>query len=176
MELGVDDGVVVGDTTDESDGVARSGQIAMAGGPSEGEKDIKFSRKYRSCGVDTHRGDSGMNNMLIPRMAAQTRLMPTTVLHDAAPERLRVPNDIKSSEGVKQNKLRRRSARYLQATRIPNVIKSWYVAVFVPRIWGGAVSAWYIGTAAESPPTPRPAMRRPTETDNVNHMWSGKQI
>lgn len=176
MELGVDDGVVVRDTTDESDGVARSGQITMAGGPSKEERDMNFSRRFSSCEMDTHRGDSGMNNMLIPRMAAQTRLMPTTVLHDAAPERLRVPNDIKSSEGVKQNKLRMRSARYLQATRIPNVIKSWYVAVFVPRIWGGAVSAWYIGTAAESPPTPRPAMRRPTETDNVNHMKSGKQI
>ena len=33
----------------------------------------------------------------------------------------------------------------VQATRIPSVINSWYVAVSVPRIWGGAVSAWYYG-------------------------------
>lgn len=55
-------------------------------------------------------------------------------------------------------------------------MKSWYVAVFVPRIWGGAVSAWYIGTAAESPPTPRPATRRPTATETISFMRMEKRF
>lgn len=44
LELGVDDGVVVGDAADEGDGVARSGQIAMARGPPKEEEDMSFSR------------------------------------------------------------------------------------------------------------------------------------
>lgn len=52
LELGVDDGVVVGDAADEGDGVARSGQIAMARGPPKEEEDMSFSRCYRSCGMD----------------------------------------------------------------------------------------------------------------------------
>jgi len=32
--------------------------------------------------------------------------------------------------------------------------------VIAPRIGGGGVSAWYIGTEAESAPTPRPAAAR----------------
>ena len=45
----------------------------------------------------------------------------------------------------------------------------WYVAVRVPRICGGAVSAWYIGTAALSEPTPNPLTSRPIA--NCCHEW-----
>ena len=31
-----------------------------------------------------------------------------------------------------------------------------------PRIWRGAVSAWYMGTSRDKAPTPRPATQRPT--------------
>lgn len=41
-------------------------------------------------------------------------------------------------------------------------MNSWYVAVNVPLICGGAVSAWYMGTAALSEPTPKPLINRPT--------------
>ena len=49
---------------------------------------------------DTNRGDSGMNNMPNPRMAAHITPMPTTVRQDAAPLMLRVPIEMQYATSI----------------------------------------------------------------------------
>lgn len=94
----------------------------------------------------SQRGDSGRICMPAIRMSGHTIPIAITVRQLPLPDISRVPMEMQ------------------YATRMPKVMNSWYVAVSEPRICGGAVSAWYMGTAAESPPTPRPEMRRPMAT------------
>jgi hypothetical protein len=88
--------------------------------------------------------------------------MPTSVCQLPSPLILRVPSAIAYETRIPAvAHILVRGGRKWQARHVP-VMASWYVAVSVPRICGGAVSAWYVGTAALSPPTPRPATSRPT--------------
>ena len=48
------------------------------------------------------------------------------------------------------------------ATKMPSVIKSWYVLTSEPRTCRGPVSLTYIGTMIDNAPTPAPAISRPT--------------
>jgi hypothetical protein len=73
--------------------------------------------------TSNHLGDSGMKRIPMPRMAAKTTPRPMGMRQEAELVNLLVPK-------LKQ-----------AAIKMPRVIKSWYVAVRVPRMALGAVSA-----------------------------------
>ena len=62
-----------------------------------------------------------------------------------------------------------------KATTIPKTMLNWNMAVSLPRISCGAISAMYMGATTEEAPTARPPIKPATEPTDKS-MWPATMI